>query len=284
MQIEVKDLCYVYNKGTANETTAVKDISFHIEGGSFVGLIGHTGSGKSTLIQMLNALLTPTSGKVLVDGKDIFESKTSIKDIRFNVGLVFQYPEHQLFEMNIFDEVAFGPKNMGLDEEETRARVDEALSIVGIDESMKEMSPITMSGGQKRRIAIAGILAMRPKVIILDEPTAGLDPRGRKEILDKIKTLQKEENLTVILVSHNMNEVASYCDKVLVMDKGELIEVGTPKEVFKKIEMLERVGLSAPYISYLVRELRDKGFDIDEEIISVDECKISLLKELGNKS
>ncbi len=280
MSITVKNVSYCYNKGTVYENLAVDNVSFEIKDGEFVGLIGHTGSGKSTLVQLLNCLLKPESGTVLVDGVDVFENEETMRKNRFKVGLVFQYPEHQLFEMSVYEDVSFGPKNMELSQEELKYNVEKSLEIVGCDKSIYDKSPIALSGGQKRRVAIAGILAMNPDILILDEPTAGLDPKGREDILDELKKLQNEHGLTIILVSHSMEDVANYADRVLVMDDGKLLLDGEVGYVFHQIETLNSVGLAPPQISYIIRDLNEKGFDINPEITRVEDFKEELLKKL----
>jgi cobalt import ATP-binding protein cbiO 1 len=281
MSVKVEKLNYTYSEGTALESVALKDISFEIENGSFVGIIGHTGSGKSTLIQHLNGLIKASSGKIYFNGKDIYADDYKLKEHRQKVGLVFQYPEHQLFEVDVISDVCFGPLNEGLSKEEAFERAKEALSLVGMDEKYYDKSPFELSGGQKRRVAIAGVLAMKPEVLILDEPTAGLDPMGREEILEEVSRLQKASKMSVVLVSHSMEDVSKYADKILVMNKGELVLDGTPKEVFKNIELLESIGLRAPEITYIVRDLRKLGLDIDDDISSVEEAKDAILKALG---
>ena len=281
MSVKVEKLNYIYSEGTALESVALKDISFEIENGSFVGIIGHTGSGKSTLIQHLNGLIKASSGKIYFNGKDIYADDYKLKEHRQKVGLVFQYPEHQLFEVDVISDVCFGPLNEGLSKEEAFERAKEALSLVGMDEKYYDKSPFELSGGQKRRVAIAGVLAMKPEVLILDEPTAGLDPMGREEILEEVSRLQKASKMSVVLVSHSMEDVSKYADKILVMNKGELVLDGTPKEVFKNIELLESIGLRAPEITYIVRDLRKLGLDIDDDISSVEEAKDAILKALG---
>ncbi len=280
MSITVKNVSYCYNKGTVYENLAVNNVSFEIKDGEFVGLIGHTGSGKSTLVQLLNCLLKPESGTVLVDGVDVFENEKTKRSNRFKVGLVFQYPEHQLFEMSVYEDVSFGPKNMELSEEELKYNVEKSLEIVGCDKSIYDKSPIALSGGQKRRVAIAGILAMNPDILILDEPTAGLDPQGREDILDELKKLQNDYGLTIILVSHSMEDVANYADRVLVMDDGKLILDGDVGYVFHQIDTLTSIGLAPPQISYIIRDLNEKGFDISPEITRVEDFKKELLKKL----
>lgn len=281
MSIRVENLVYKYMVGTPFEKTAIDNVSLEIKDGEFIGLIGHTGSGKSTLIQQLNGLLKPSSGKIYIDDEDITLKETNLKKIREKVGLVFQYPEYQLFEETVYKDVSFGPRNLGLTEEEIEKRVKRALKIVGIDfNKYKDVSPFDLSGGQRRRIAIAGILAMEPKILILDEPTAGLDPKGRDEILDEIKKLHKEYNNTVILVSHSMEDVAKLVDRLIVMYKGKNILTGTPREVFKNIETLEKIGLAVPQVTYLARELRKRGINIREDIITVNEAKDELVRLL----
>ena len=276
MGIRAEHLSYTYGGGTAFEQPALRDVSFEIPDGQFVGLIGHTGSGKSTLIQHLNGLIRATEGKLFVDGENIYEKGYNMRALRTKVGLVFQYPEHQLFEIDVFKDVCFGPKNMGLPQAEIEQRAKEALGMVGLTEKFYKKSPFELSGGQKRRVAIAGVLAMKPKVLVLDEPTAGLDPRGRDEILDRVKALNSEWGLTVILVSHSMEDVAKYADRLLVMSGGEKRFDGTPKEVFKHYEELEELGLSAPQVSYLVQRLRRAGMLLSDEITTVAEARDAL--------
>lgn len=276
MGIRAEHLSYTYGGGTAFEQPALRDVSFEIPDGQFVGLIGHTGSGKSTLIQHLNGLIRATEGKLFVDGENIYEKGYNMRALRTKVGLVFQYPEHQLFEIDVFKDVCFGPKNMGLPQAEIEQRAKEALAMVGLTEKFYKKSPFELSGGQKRRVAIAGVLAMKPKVLVLDEPTAGLDPRGRDEILDRVKALNSELGLTVILVSHSMEDVAKYADRLLVMSGGEKRFDGTPKEVFKHYEELEELGLSAPQVSYLVQRLRRVGMPLSDEITTVAEARDAL--------
>ncbi len=280
MSIEIKGLTFKYNPGTSFERIALNDINLKIESGEFLGLIGHTGSGKSTLIQHLNVLLKPTEGQILLDGYDINSDKSKLKSIRQKVGLVFQYPEHQLFESTIYKEVAYGPTMMGFNEEEIKEKVLQSTNLVGIDESMFDKSPLTMSGGQKRRIAIAGVLAMSPEVLVLDEPTAGLDPRGCKEIMDNIKKMHDELKITVILVSHNMEDIARLADRIAVMDKGRLKYLGSPADVFAKGEELEQIGLAVPQISVLVQQLNRKGYKIPNDIFTVEEATDYILKNI----
>lgn len=285
MSIEIKNLTHTYMAGTPFEMKALDNVSIKIEDGEFVALIGHTGSGKSTLIQHINGLLKPTSGQIIIDGIDITDKKIKLAGIRKKVGLVFQYSEYQLFEETIEKDIAFGPKNLGLTEDEVDKRVKRAMSMVGLDyEKYKNVSPFDISGGQKRRVAIAGVVAMEPKVLILDEPTAGLDPKGRDEILYNIKELKKEYNMTIILVSHSMEDVAKLAGRIIVMQNGKAILDGEPKEVFKQVDLLENVGLAVPQVTYLIRELRKKGFDISDEIYTIDEAKRQLLRILRRKS
>jgi len=270
MQIEVENLSYIYSEGTAFEKRALAGVNFKIDKGEFVGLIGQTGSGKSTLIQQLNALLTPSTGTVLLDGRNIHADKANLKSVRQRVGLVFQYPEHQLFEATVFKDVAFGPENMGISPDETDGRVRDALRIVGIDEEYFEKSPFELSGGQKRRAAIAGVLAMRPEILILDEPTAGLDPRGREEIFENINDMRVELGITIILVSHSMEDIARLVSRVMVMSDGRIIMDGGVKEIFMNIAVLERTGLAAPQTAYLMEELKKRGFDLPDGVYTVD--------------
>jgi energy-coupling factor transport system ATP-binding protein len=253
--------------------------------GEFIGLIGHTGSGKSTLIQQLNGLLKPTSGNIYFNDQCITEKGAKLKKIRQEIGLVFQYPEHQLFEETVYKDIAFGPHNLGLPEDIIKDRVKRALNIVGMDfEHFKDISPFDLSGGQKRRVAIAGVLAMEPKVLILDEPTAGLDPKGRDEILGKIKALHKEYAMTIILVSHSMEEVAKLADRLIVMHKGKNIMTGKPKEIFMEVETLEKIGLGVPQVTYLLRALKKKGYSVKEDIITVEEARVELLRLFGGEA
>jgi energy-coupling factor transport system ATP-binding protein len=267
---------------TPFETIALDNINLELEEGKFYALIGHTGSGKSTLIQHLNGLLKPTSGKIIIDGMDITDKKTVMSDVRKKVGLVFQYPEYQLFEETIEKDIAFGPINLGLDEEEVLRRVKRAMDMVGLEyEKYKDLSPFEISGGQKRRVAIAGVVAMEPKVLILDEPIAGLDPRGRDAILHQLKKLHEEYKHTVILVTHSMEDVADVAEEVIVMSDAKVMMKGTPREVFTKIDMLEEVGLGAPQITYLMRALKEKGIPVREDIFTVAEAKEEIRKYLA---
>lgn len=283
VSIEVKDLNYKYSAGTAFEQQALKDVNFKVQDGEFIGLIGHTGSGKSTLIQHLNGLIKASSGDILYHGESIYRDGYSMKELRSKVGLVFQYPEHQLFETDVFTDVCFGPKNLGLSREETESRARHALKLVGLDESFYRQSPFELSGGQKRRVAIAGVLAMRPEVMILDEPTAGLDPKGRDEILDQIERLNRQHGLTIILVSHSMEDVARYVDRLMVMDHGEKVFDGTPREVFGYCRELEAIGLAAPQVTYIIEELRARGAAIEGTITTVEEAKNAILAFLGRQ-
>ncbi len=272
MSIKINHLKHVYNAGTIFEKTALYDINITIQTGEFIGLIGHTGSGKSTLIQHLNGTISPTEGEILLDDENIHKDKAKLREVRQRIGLAFQYPEHQLFEITVYKDVAFGPSNMKLSEQEIDKRVREALQTVGLSESVYEKSPFELSGGQKRRVAIAGVLAMNPEVLILDEPTAGLDPKGRDEILYAIKKLHEKRGITIILVSHSMEDVAKLADRLIVMEKGRVAMTGTPKEVFARVEELEKIGLAAPQISYVLAELKQKGYDLPNDIYTVEEA------------
>ncbi|MDD6195806.1 energy-coupling factor transporter ATPase [[Clostridium] aminophilum] len=280
MAIKVEDICYTYGAGTAMESQAIDHVSFEIADGEFVGLIGHTGSGKSTLIQHLNGLIRATSGDILYNGEDIYAKGYNMRTLRGNVGLVFQYPEHQLFEQNVYSDVCFGPKNLGFSPEEIDKRARHALDLVGLGEEFYQKSPFELSGGQKRRVAIAGVLAMRPQMMILDEPTAGLDPQGRDEILEQIARLNRQHGLTILLVSHSMEDVARFVDRLLVMDHGKKVFDGTPKEVFRHYKELEAIGLAAPQVTYIIHELREMGVPIDESITTVKEAKEAILNIL----
>ena len=272
----------VYGGGTAFEQHALFDVNLEIEDGEFVGLIGHTGSGKSTLIQHLNGLIKASAGELYYNGENIYSQGYDMKRLRSKVGLVFQYPEHQLFEVDVLTDVCFGPKNQGLSSEEAEVRAKKALEQVGLDPCYYKQSPFELSGGQKRRVAIAGVLAMEPEVLILDEPTAGLDPRGRDEILDQIDRLHRERHMTIILVSHSMEDVARYADRLIVMNHGQKVFDGAPKEVFRHYRELETMGLAAPQITYLVHDLKAKGIDIDNDITTVPEAREAILA-LRNK-
>jgi len=280
MSVEIKKLTHIYSQGSPFEFLALKDINITIEDGSFIGIIGHTGSGKSTLIQHLNGLLVPTSGTVVVDGLDIFAGKKSdLIQLRHRIGLVFQYPEHQLFEETVHKDVAFGPKNQGLSETEVDKRVRKSIKMVGLNyDEVKDKSPFELSGGQMRRVAIAGVLAMEPSVLILDEPTAGLDPRGRDEILTQIKTMHQKNKNTVILVSHSMEDIGKLVEKILVMNEGEIVYFDTPNRVFTEIETLEKIGLAVPEVTYLMGKLKKKFPEIREDIFTVEAAKNEILR------
>lgn len=278
--IKAENLCHVYSAGTPFEKVAIEGINVEIDEGMLIGLIGHTGSGKSTFIQHLNGLLKPTSGKVICDGEDINSSKIASRNVRWKVGLVFQYPEHQLFEETVYKDIAFGPKNMGLSESEIDERVREAAGFVGVPEEQFEKSPLELSGGQKRRVAIAGVIAMRPKVLILDEPTAGLDPAGCEQILKNICNYRKATGSTVILVSHSMDDVARIADRLIVFSKGRICLDGTPEEVFSKTEELLSIGLSVPAPTMLAAELKKNGVDIGRAVYT-NEQLIDALKDFG---
>ncbi len=279
MSIKIENLTYIYMEGTPFEKKALDNVNINIKDGEFVALIGHTGSGKSTLIQHINGLLKPKSGTIIVEDTDITKKNVKLSSIRKKVGLVFQYPEYQLFEETIEKDIAFGPINLGLNEEEVNKRIKRAMKIVGLDyETYKSKSPFDLSGGQKRRVAIAGVVAMEPKVLILDEPTAGLDPKARDDIYNKIQDLRKEYNMTIILVSHSMEDVAKFADKILVMHEGKCILKGKPSDVFSNTDTLESVGLAVPEVTYLVKRLKQKGFNISQNIYTVEQAK----KELYN--
>ena len=280
MSIILDHVSHIYEEGMAMEHAALKDINLVIPDGQFIGLIGHTGSGKSTLVQHLNGLLAPTSGNVYYNGADIHEKDFDKKQLRSKVGLVFQYPEHQLFELDVFSDVCFGPKNLGLDKKEVELRAYAALKQVGIEDEYFYQSPFDLSGGQKRRVAIAGVLAMKPEVLILDEPTAGLDPKGRDEILDQIARLRKETGITVILVSHSMEDVAKYVDRIIVMNQGQIMFDDAPKVVFRHYKELEAVGLAAPQVTYIMQALKEKGLEVDTDITTIEEAKTAILKAL----
>ena len=275
--LEIQNLSHVYSEGTPFEHIALHDVNLKAYRGEFIGLIGHTGSGKSTLIQHLNGLLRPTSGRVLFDGEDIWRDAKFTRQIRFRVGLVFQYPEYQLFEESVYRDIAFGPKNMGLSEDEIRARVLRAAGFVGIPEAQLEKSPFDLSGGQKRRAAIAGVIAMEPDVLILDEPTAGLDPAGRESILQNIRDYQSAQNATVIMVSHSMEEIASNVGRLIVMNDGAVAMTGTPKEVFSRAAELTAIGLDVPEITQVLLRLKELGLDVDTSVFTVEQAKRVLL-------
>lgn len=278
MSIELKQINYIYSPGTAYEKQALKDINLEIPQGQFVGIIGHTGSGKSTLIQHLNGLIKATSGELYYNGENIYAEGYPMKQLRSQVGLVFQYPEHQLFEVDVFTDVCFGPKNQGLSQEECEKRAREALQLVGFPEKYYKQSPFELSGGQKRRAAIAGVLAMRPQVLILDEPTAGLDPRGRDEILDQIAHLHEQTGMSVILVSHSMEDIAKYVDRIIVMNRGEKMLDGSPKEVFAHYKELEQVGLAAPRVTYIMHDLKESGLDVRTDVTTIEEAAEEIMR------
>ncbi len=277
MSIICDHVSYIYSRGTSDEIKALDDVSFKIDDGEFVGLIGHTGSGKSTLVQHLNGLLRATEGQIYFNGEDIYEKGYDMKSLRGKVGLVFQYPEHQLFEETVFKDVCFGPKNLGLSEKDTELRSFAALKSVKLPEEYFDVSPFDLSGGQKRRAAIAGVLAMKPEVLILDEPTAGLDPEGRDEILGLLRSLHDNENITIILVSHSMEDIADFADRLIVMDKGRIFMDGRPKDVFMYSAELEEIGLSAPQVTYIMQELYKRGFHVDVNATTVGEAADSIL-------
>ncbi len=281
MTIKIENLTYIYSPDSPFEVKALDNINLSIEDGEFIGLIGHTGSGKSTLIQHLNGLLKSTSGRIFIDDVDITKKEVKLKDIRQKVGLVFQYPEHQLFEETVLKDVSFGPKNLGLSDDETFQRAKEAVELVGIDfELIKDRSPFELSGGQRRRVAIAGVLAMKPKILILDEPTAGLDPKGRDDILGQIQNLYNSNDMTIILVSHSMEDIARLVNRIVVMHKGTIAMQDTPREVFKRAEDLEKIGLAIPQITYFMKELKSRVQNIRDDVLTVDEAKEEIIKFL----
>lgn len=280
MSIKLEHLSYIYSPGTAYEKQALGDINLEIHQGEFVGIIGHTGSGKSTLIQHFNGLIKATGGALYYDGQNIYDAGYNMKELRNQVGLVFQYPEHQLFEIDVISDVCFGPKNQGLSKEDCEKRAKEALDLVGFPEKYYKQSPFELSGGQKRRAAIAGVLAMHPKVLVLDEPTAGLDPKGRDEILDQIDYLHKNTNMTVILVSHSMEDIAKYVDRIIVMNHGAKMLDGKPKEVFAHYRELEDVGLAAPQVTYIMHALKARGMDVPTDATTVEEAADAIMRSL----
>lgn len=280
MGMRLEHVSYIYSPDNAFRKQALKDINLEIHDGEFIGLIGHTGSGKSTLIQHLNGLIRATEGKIYYNDQNIYASDYRMIDLRSHVGLVFQYPEHQLFEMTVLKDVCYGPKNLGLSDDEAQKRAKEALTMVGIDEKEYEKSPFELSGGQKRRVAIAGVLAMHPDILVLDEPTAGLDPKGRNDILDQISSLHKQTGITVILVSHSMEDVAKYVDRIIVMNRGQVFMDGTPKAIFDRSDALESVGLAAPQVTYIMRCLHSIYPDMPMDATTVEEAKNDILKYL----
>lgn len=281
MSIILDHVNYIYGEGTPLAVKALDDVCLQIPDGQFIGIIGHTGSGKSTLVQHLNGLIKATSGHIYFNGEDIYDAEYNMKELRSKVGLVFQYPEHQLFEIDVFTDVCFGPKNLGLDKKEMELRAYDALKKVGFPDELFYQSPFELSGGQKRRVAIAGVLAMKPEVLILDEPTAGLDPRGRDEILHQIKQLQTETGMTIILVSHSMEDVAEYVDRIIVMNKGRVMYDDAPREVFKHYQELESVGLAAPQVTYILHELQNRGLNVDVNATTINEAAETIVRALA---
>lgn len=279
--LQTVDLCHTYGEGTPFRSEALRHVDLSVERGEFLAVIGHTGSGKSTLIQHLNGLLKPTSGKVLFDGEDIWKDKHFARQVRFRVGLVFQYPEYQLFEETVFDDIAFGPRNMGLDREEVGRRVLRAAGFAGVKGKSLHKSPFDLSGGQKRRAAIAGVIAMEPDVLILDEPTAGLDPLGRQKVLENIRAYQQAQNAAIIMVTHSMEEVADCADRLLVMNEGEAAMTGTPREIFSHSTELEKMGLDVPQITKVFLRLRELGLDVPTDLFTVEQAKAELLRRKG---
>lgn len=283
MSLILNHVYYAYDTDTTLQVNALQDICLEINEGEFIGIIGHTGSGKSTLVQHLNGLLKATSGEVLYDGRNIYDRDFPLKELRSNVGLVFQYPEHQLFEATVFADVCYGPRNLGLSEKEVELRAYQALKQAGIPDELFYQSPFDLSGGQKRRVAIAGVLAMQPKILILDEPTAGLDPKGRDEILNQIKKMHDESGITVILVSHSMEDVANYVGRIIVMNKGRVFLDGEPRTVFSHYRELEEIGLAAPQVTYIMHELADAGFPCSQEVTTIQEAADEIAGILANK-
>lgn len=284
MSIRLEHINYIYSQGTAYEKHALKDVSLEIPQGQFVGVIGHTGSGKSTLIQHLNGLIRAASGALYYEEKNIYDSSYPMKELRSQVGLVFQYPEHQLFEVDVFTDVCFGPKNQGLSAQECEERAREALELVGLPEKYYRQSPFELSGGQKRRAAIAGVLAMRPRVLVLDEPTAGLDPKGRDDILEQVAHLHAQTGMTVILVSHSMEDIARYVERIIVMNQGEKMLDDTPKNVFSHYRDLEQVGLAAPQVTYIMHELKEKGLAVQTDATTVEEAAEEIVRALERET
>lgn len=278
MSLVLENVTYRYSQGTAYEITALNHVNLSIGDGEFIGIIGHTGSGKSTLVQHLNGLLKATEGAIYFNGENIYQEKYDLRGLRTQVGMVFQYPEHQLFEATVLEDVCFGPKNQGLSKEEQQERAREALKSVGLDESCYGKSPFELSGGQKRRAAIAGVIAMKPSVLILDEPTAGLDPRGRDEILDLVADMHRNYGCTVILVSHSMEDVANYVERIIVMNDGQVLYDDVPRQVFRHYQKLEKIGLAAPQVTYLMHELKEEGFPVDCDATTIEEAKAEILK------
>ncbi|NLM04250.1 MAG: energy-coupling factor transporter ATPase [Clostridiales bacterium] len=284
MSIKIENLTYIYNPKTPFETKALDNVNLEIKKGEFIGLIGHTGSGKSTLTQHLNGLIKPTTGKIIIDDLDITNPSVKLVEVRKKVGLVFQYPEHQLFEETVYKDIAFGPLNLGLKEEEIEIRVKEAMEAVKLPyEELKDRSPFELSGGQKRRVAIAGVLAMKPEVLILDEPTAGLDPKSRDEILEEVKLLHEKYKITIILVSHSMEDIAKLVDRIIVMHRGKVRLIGEPREIFKQANVLESIGLGIPQITHLINKLKTHGIYLRDDIFTVEEAREEILKWIRGK-
>ena len=284
MSIKVENVSFVYGKGTPFEKKAVDDISFCVKKGEFIGLIGHTGSGKSTLIQMLNGLIKPDSGKIFINGTDITADKVNLKEIRSKIGLVFQYPEYQLFEETVYKDIAYGPSNFNKSKEEIDSVINDVISLVGLDSSILEKSPFELSGGQKRRVAIAGVLAMNPDILILDEPTAGLDPAGRNDILACIKNLHEQKGMTVILVSHSMEDIANNVDKIMIVSDAKLVSFDYPSEIFKDSQMLKNIGLNVPQVTRVVNHLKQKGVNLGNNIYTVEAAVDAILKYVKEES
>lgn len=284
MSILLEHVTHVYGEDTAMAVKALDDVNIEVKDGQFIGLIGHTGSGKSTLVQHLNGLMKATSGSIYFNQENIDAEGFDKKMLRSKVGLVFQYPEHQLFETDVFADVCFGPKNLNLSKEEVEKRAYEALKLVGLQEEYFKQSPFDLSGGQKRRVAIAGVLAMKPEVLILDEPTAGLDPKGRDEILDQIAHLKNETGITVVLVSHSMDDVAKYVERIIVMNKGKVMFDDIPRKVFQHYEELEKIGLAAPQVTYMMKELRDHGMDVTDDVTTIEEARDEILRYFGKQN
>ena len=283
MSIIIDHVSYIYDSDTNMARKALDDVCLNIPDGQFIGIIGHTGSGKSTLVQHLNGLVKATEGRIYYNGEDIYDKDFQMKKLRSNVGLVFQYPEHQLFEVDVFTDACFGPKNLGLDKREVELRAYDALKKVGVPDELFYQSPFDLSGGQKRRVAIAGVLAMKPNVLILDEPTAGLDPKGREEILNQVKKLREETGMTIILVSHSMDDVAEYVDRIIVMNKGRVMYDDVPREVFKHHAELEEIGLSAPQVKYIMQALQQKGLSVSSDVITIEEATEEIMRVLSEE-
>lgn len=283
MPLKLNHINYTYDAGTKMAHEALRDVTLDIPEGQFIGLIGHTGSGKSTLVTHLNGLVKPTSGQVLYNGEDINAKDYNRKKLRSKVGLVFQYPEHQLFEIEVFADVCFGPKNLGLPKEEVEIRAYNALQMVGLSNEFYKQSPFELSGGQKRRVAIAGVIAMEPEILVLDEPTAGLDPNGKKEILDLLKKLHEEKKITVILVSHSMEDVANYVERIIVMDRGKVMFDDTPVKVFSHYKELEEIGLAAPQVTYIMKDLKEKGFNVNDNVTTIEQATDEIMNAFCTK-